>query len=89
MNESLHSTSIVSYHLSIACANDNHQDDSVIKAKPDEDDVRVAPGNDVGVAIGTHQVGASMAGQPRAAESTGDEGFRWPAASCPCPCNIA
>jgi hypothetical protein len=32
---SLHSTSTVSYHLSIACANGNHQDDRVIKDKPE------------------------------------------------------
>jgi hypothetical protein len=30
-----HSTSTVSYHLSIACTNGNHQDDRVIKDKPE------------------------------------------------------
>jgi hypothetical protein len=33
MSESLHLTSTVSYHLSIASANSNHQDDRVIKDK--------------------------------------------------------
>jgi DNA-binding transcriptional regulator WhiA len=32
---SINSTSTVSYHLSIACANGNHQDDRVIKDKPE------------------------------------------------------
>jgi hypothetical protein len=35
MSGSLHSTSMVSYHLSIACASGNHQDDKVIKDKPE------------------------------------------------------
>jgi hypothetical protein len=34
VSEILHSISTVSYHLSIACANGNHQDDRVIKDKP-------------------------------------------------------
>jgi hypothetical protein len=35
MSESVHSTTRVSYHLSITCANGNQQDDRVIKDKPE------------------------------------------------------